>query len=86
MNPEDENETKQAPTNEEQIKQLAKVVCICKGINLGRVLRSMEGCNTVADVNSKAGTGTGGCLGQRCGPRIKLLLAKYKNISGDGMP
>ena len=64
---------------EERARQLAKVVCICKGINLGRVLRGMEGCETVADVNKKVGTGSGGCAGQRCGPRIQILLDKKKN-------
>ena len=61
---------------EERIKMMQKVVCICKGINLGRVLRGMDGCVTVADVNRKVGTGSGGCQGERCGPRIKLLLRK----------
>lgn len=63
---------------EERIRQLAKVVCICKGINLGRVLKGLEGSETVADVNRKVGTGSGGCQGERCGPRIKMLLKKYK--------
>jgi NAD(P)H-nitrite reductase large subunit len=61
---------------EERAKQMARVVCICKGINLGRVLKGIEGCETVADVNRAVGTGTGGCQGQRCGPRIKMLLEK----------
>ena len=59
-------------------KQMATVVCICKGINLGRVLKGMEGCKTVAEVNTKVGTGSGGCQGERCGPRIKILLRKRK--------
>lgn len=62
---------------EERVKQLARVVCICKGINLGRVLKGIEGCETVADVNKATGCGTGGCQGQRCGPRIKMLLEKF---------
>ena len=60
----------------ERVKQLAQVVCICKGINLGRVLKVLDSCKTVADVNQAAGTGTGGCAGERCGPRIKILLRK----------
>jgi hypothetical protein len=62
---------------EERAKQLAKVVCICKGINLGRVLKGLPGCKTVADVNRAVGTGSGGCQGQRCSPRIQLLLQKF---------
>lgn len=64
---------------EDRVKQLARVVCICKGINLGRVLKGLEGCSTIAEVNRAVGTGTGGCQGQRCGPRIKLLLEKMKS-------
>lgn len=63
---------------EERIKMLQRVVCICKGINLGRVMKGLEGCDTVTEVNAKVGTGSGGCQGERCGPRIKLLLKKYK--------
>ena len=62
----------------ERIKQMSRVVCICKGIPLGRVLEGLPGCDTVADVNQKVGTGTGGCSGERCGPRIKILLKKFK--------
>lgn len=64
----------------EQARILSQVVCICKGINLGRVLKALEGSETVADVNRKAGTGTGGCAGERCGPRIKILLRKQKEL------
>jgi len=63
---------------EERIRMLAKVVCICKGIPLGRVMKALEGSETVADVNRKCGSGSGGCQGERCGPRIKLLLKKMK--------
>lgn len=62
----------------EKIKQLRKVVCICKGIPLGKVMEGLEGSETVADVNRKVGCGSGGCKGERCGPRVKLLLKKYK--------
>lgn len=62
----------------EKTKQLLRVVCICKGIALGKVLDGLPGCATVQDVNKKVGTGSGGCLGERCGPRIKILLKKFK--------
>ncbi len=65
-------------TNEQRAKQLARVVCICKGINLGKVLKGIEGCETVEDVNRSVGTGSGGCQGQRCSPRIRVLLEKIK--------
>lgn len=62
----------------DKAKMLARVVCICKGIPLSKVLEGLEGSETVADVNQKVGTGCGGCKGERCGPRIKTLLRKYK--------
>ena len=74
LSPEEEDRRRQ----EYKIRMLTTVVCICKGINLGRVLKAMDGCETVLDVNQKAGTGSGGCAGQRCGPRIKILLRKKK--------
>ncbi len=63
-------------SDEERAKMLVRVVCICKGINLGRVLKGMEGCQSVMDVHRKVGTGSGGCRGERCSPRIKILLKK----------
>jgi NAD(P)H-nitrite reductase large subunit len=63
-------------------KQLSTTVCICKGIPLSKVLPALAGSETVSDVNRKAGTGCGGCKGERCGPRIKILLRKYKEHEG----
>lgn len=68
--------------NIERIKQLSRVVCICKGIPLSRILDGLPQSETVQDVNQKVGSGTGGCQGERCGPRIKLLLKKYKEHTG----
>jgi len=64
-------------------RQLAQRVCICKGISLGKVLQGLEGCETVEEVNRKTGCGTGGCEGQRCGPKIRALLHQKKKQSGD---
>jgi bacterioferritin-associated ferredoxin len=66
----------------ERMKQMTRVVCICKGIPLGKILDALPGCETVADVNQKVGSGSGGCKGERCGPRIKILLKKYKEHKG----
>lgn len=78
-----DNDAEEQRLKEERIRQLARVVCICKGINLGRVLKGLEGSCTVADVNRKVGTGSGGCQGQRCGPRIKILLEKKSEQKSD---
>lgn len=77
----DQEEPKPQKTKEELARQLSQIVCICKGINLGRVIKGMEGCETVLDVNRKVGTGTGGCKGERCGPRIKILLNKKREAA-----
>jgi NAD(P)H-nitrite reductase large subunit len=63
---------------EERIRMMAKVVCICKGITLGRIMKGIDGCDTVADVNRKVGTGSGGCAGERCGPRLVTILRKLR--------
>lgn len=60
----------------EQDKQLSRIVCICKGINLRRVLKGLMESFTIQEVNEKTGTGSGGCGGRRCGPRIRILLDK----------
>jgi len=67
--------------NKERILKLQRVVCICKGIPLGKVLPAVRRSCTVEEVNRRAGTGQGGCAGRRCGPRIKILLAKSKRLS-----
>ena len=72
----DDSKKKKMDEAAEKAKVLSRVVCICKGINLGKVLKVLDDCDTVTDVNQKAGTGSGGCQGERCGPRIKILLKK----------
>ena len=68
------------PVSEEKkqrlARQLAQIVCICKGIQLGKVLAGLKDSRTVAEVNAKSGCGSGGCRGQRCGPKIRALLRK----------
>lgn len=71
--------------NEEQkkearAKQLVKVVCICKGIRLGSIIKVLDQCNTVEDVNKLTGCGSGGCNGERCRPRIKKILEKKEAL------
>lgn len=74
----DEPSVSEEQKREEKAKQLNRVVCICKGIPLSKVLEGLPGSDTVMDVNRKVGTGSGGCQGERCGPRIKILIRKYK--------
>lgn len=62
----------------QQIKQLNQIICICKGIKLSRILPALPHCETVAEVNDWVGTGSGGCAGERCGPKIKILISKKR--------
>ena len=68
-------------SKERMTKQLARVVCICKGVPLSKVLPALDGSETVEDVNCKANIGDGGCQGRRCGPRVQALLNKKKSSS-----
>lgn len=81
MNKEDKSAVQADAHKEKMIKQLASVVCICKGIPLSKFLPELEGAETVADINEKVGSGSGGCKGQRCGPRIKKLIQMKKEGS-----
>lgn len=65
---------------ESKIKQMQKIVCICKGIPLKRVLPALKESETVEEVHKKSGTGQGGCNATRCGPRIELLLEKMDRL------
>jgi len=65
---------------EKKIKQKLQVICICKGIPLGKFVPILKDCQTVEDVNKKTGSGSGGCAGERCGPRIKILLRKQREL------
>ena len=52
-----------------------KVVCICKGIKKSVFWRVLDtGVRTKEEVNRLTGSGSGGCQGRRCGPRILEML------------
>ncbi|MBM3223398.1 MAG: (2Fe-2S)-binding protein [Candidatus Tectomicrobia bacterium] len=52
-----------------------KVVCICKGIKKSVFVKALEeGVRTKEDMNRATGSGSGGCKGRRCGPRILEML------------
>jgi bacterioferritin-associated ferredoxin len=56
-----------------------KVVCICKGITQRVFWKALDaGMRTQEDVNHFTGSGSGGCQGRRCGPRIAEML---RNLS-----
>lgn len=64
------------PDEATMIKQLQRVVCICKGIPLAKVLPSLKHHHKVEKIHEVVGTGSGGCKGRRCTPRIHTLLEK----------
>jgi bacterioferritin-associated ferredoxin len=52
-----------------------KVVCICKGIKKRTFWKVMaDGAQTHEEINRLTGSGSGGCQGRRCGPRICEML------------
>jgi bacterioferritin-associated ferredoxin len=52
-----------------------KVVCICKGIKKSVFWKVLDtGVRTKEEVNRLTGSGSGGCQGRRCGPRIIEML------------
>jgi|SRR5437588_6272855 len=52
-----------------------KVVCICKGIKKSVFWKVLDtGVRTKEEVNRFTGSGSGGCEGRRCGPRILEML------------
>lgn len=55
-----------------------KVVCICKGIKKRIFWQALDaGAQTKEEVNHATGSGSGGCQGRRCGPRIMEMLRNY---------
>jgi bacterioferritin-associated ferredoxin len=54
-----------------------KVVCICKGIKQRVFWKALDsGMRTKEEVNRFTGSGSGGCQGRRCGPRIAEMLRR----------
>ncbi|GAA0123435.1 MAG: (2Fe-2S)-binding protein [Clostridium argentinense] len=55
-------------------------VCICKAIPRSKIKETIKsGAKTVEEVNKIVGSGSGGCKGRRCGPKIEELIEMYKN-------
>jgi bacterioferritin-associated ferredoxin len=55
-----------------------KVVCICKGIKKRMFWKALDdGAQTKDDINRMTGSGSGGCQGRRCGPRILEMLRNH---------
>jgi bacterioferritin-associated ferredoxin len=55
-----------------------KVVCICKGIKQRVFWKALDsGMRTKEEINRFTGSGSGGCQGRRCGPRIAEMLQRF---------
>lgn len=62
------------PTDDE-IRARFRVVCICKGVRLGKIADAIRaGATTFVEVNRAAGSGTGDCGATRCRPVIEEML------------
>lgn len=65
--------------NPEILDKLTKV-CICKAIPRKKIKDAIRGgADTVLKVNAVTGSGSGGCGGKRCAPKIYELIKAYKN-------
>jgi NAD(P)H-nitrite reductase large subunit len=59
----------------DEIKAKVRVVCICKGVKMGRMCEAIQkGASTVAEVHKATHSGDGGCGATRCTPVIEQLL------------
>lgn len=64
-----------AKLTDEEIKARLRVVCICKGVRMGRLCDAIAaGARTIAEVNRRTGSGSGDCGATRCRPVIEELL------------
>jgi NAD(P)H-nitrite reductase large subunit len=62
-------------TNEQQIIEGLKVICLCKAVKKSVFLKHIEaGLTTIEELQKATGAGTGSCKGKRCTPRIMELL------------
>jgi len=69
------NPSSDAPPEPRTILEGMKVVCICKGIKKSVFWKVLDtGVRTKEEVNRLTGSGSGGCQGRRCGPRILEML------------
>ncbi|SHE40832.1 (2Fe-2S)-binding protein [Clostridium fallax] len=63
--------------NQEILDKLTKV-CLCKAIPRSKIKDSIrKGATTVEAVRKVTGSGTGGCCGRRCTPKIQDLIDGY---------
>jgi bacterioferritin-associated ferredoxin len=69
------NPSSDVPPEPRTLLEGMKVVCICKGIKKSVFWKVLDtGVQTKEEVNRLTGSGSGGCQGRRCGPRILEML------------
>ena len=69
------NPASEVPSEPRTILEGVKVVCICKGIKKSVFWKVLDaGVRTKEEMNRLTGSGSGGCQGRRCGPRIIEML------------
>ncbi len=60
---------------DQELKDKLTKVCICKGISRKTIKEAIKaGADSLEEVQRVTGAGSGGCKGNRCGPKIKELL------------
>lgn len=66
-------------TYEKHIIEGFKVICLCRNIKKGAILKAIRnGCTTVEMINQKFGSGSGDCKGERCQEKIKELVEEVR--------
>lgn len=61
---------------------LNEKICICRGIPRKSFIAAIRaGARSLQEINTIVGSGSGDCKGERCGPKIEQLLARYHNNS-----
>ena len=69
------NSLAEPPLQARTLLEGMKVVCICKGIKKSVFWKVLDaGVRTKEEINCITGSGSGGCRGRRCGPRITEML------------
>jgi bacterioferritin-associated ferredoxin len=69
------NPVSDVPPEPRTLLEGMKVICICKGIKKSVFWKVLDtGVQTKEEVNHLTGSGSGGCQGRRCGPRILEML------------
>lgn len=62
-----------------QIIENLKVICLCKNIKKGTILKTIKnGASTLKEVNRALGSSSGDCKGERCQAKINEIVKEQR--------